>query len=135
MNIFGEKKINIALDGPAGSGKSTVAKMLAKDFDILYLDTGAMYRAFALGALRMGVNVKDEAATGASIAFEPDPYAAATGTDAILLMTEWDCYRTLDWARIHALMRKPALVFDTRNILDHAALRRLGFRVLAVGKA
>lgn len=65
MNIFGEKKINIALDGPAGSGKSTVAKMLAKDFDILYLDTGAMYRAFALGALRMGVNVKDEAATGA----------------------------------------------------------------------
>ena len=65
MNIFGEKKINIALDGPAGSGKSTVAKMLAKDFDILYLDTGAMYRAFALGALRIGVNVKDEAATGA----------------------------------------------------------------------
>ena len=70
MNIFGEKKINIALDGPAGSGKSTVAKILAKDFDILYLDTGAMYRAFALGALRMGVNVKDEAATGAVSATE-----------------------------------------------------------------
>lgn len=80
-------------------------------------------------------DLADEAAAGASIAFESDPYAAATGTDAILLMTEWDCYRTLDWARIHALMRKPALVFDTRNILDHAALRRLGFRVLAVGKA
>ena len=53
---------NIALDGPAGSGKSTVAKALAKDYDILYLDTGAMYRACALKALRMGVDTKDRVA-------------------------------------------------------------------------
>lgn len=51
---------NIALDGPAGSGKSTVAKALAKDYDILYLDTGAMYRACGLKALRLGIDVKDE---------------------------------------------------------------------------
>jgi len=50
---------NIALDGPAGSGKSTVAKSLAKDYNILYLDTGAMYRACALKALRLGVDTKD----------------------------------------------------------------------------
>ncbi len=50
---------NIALDGPAGSGKSTVAKTLAKDYNILYLDTGAMYRACALQALRLGVDTKD----------------------------------------------------------------------------
>ncbi len=50
---------NIALDGPAGSGKSTVAKALAKDYNILYLDTGAMYRACALQALRLGVDTKD----------------------------------------------------------------------------
>ena len=50
---------NIALDGPAGSGKSTIAKALAKDYNILYLDTGAMYRACGLKALRMGVNPKD----------------------------------------------------------------------------
>lgn len=50
---------NIALDGPAGSGKSTVAKALAKDYNILYLDTGAMYRACALKALRMGVSPQD----------------------------------------------------------------------------
>ena len=50
---------NIALDGPAGSGKSTVAKILAKDYNILYLDTGAMYRACALKALRAGVDPKD----------------------------------------------------------------------------
>ena len=48
--------INIALDGPAGSGKSTVAKMVAKKFDILYLDTGAMYRAAALKCVREGVD-------------------------------------------------------------------------------
>jgi cytidylate kinase len=54
------QKINIAIDGPSGSGKSTVAKRLAKDYDILYLDTGAMYRACALKALRSGVNVEDE---------------------------------------------------------------------------
>lgn len=50
---------NIALDGPAGSGKSTVAKALAKDYNVLYLDTGAMYRACGLKALRIGINPKD----------------------------------------------------------------------------
>lgn len=47
---------NIALDGPAGSGKSTIAKAVAADYGILYLDTGAMYRACALKALRMGID-------------------------------------------------------------------------------
>ena len=51
--------LNIALDGPAGSGKSTVAKVLAKDYNILYLDTGAMYRACGLKALRLGIDPKD----------------------------------------------------------------------------
>ncbi len=55
---------NIALDGPAGSGKSTVAKILAKDYNILYLDTGAMYRACGLKALRMGISPKDGKAVG-----------------------------------------------------------------------
>lgn len=54
--------INIALDGPAGSGKSTVAKALSKELDILYLDTGAMYRACGLKCVKMGVSVKDEEA-------------------------------------------------------------------------
>ena len=53
---------NVAIDGPAGSGKSTVAKLLAKDYNILHLDTGAMYRACALKALESGVDINDEAA-------------------------------------------------------------------------
>ena len=51
--------LNIALDGPAGSGKSTIAKVLAQDYNILYLDTGAMYRACGLKALRLGIDTKD----------------------------------------------------------------------------
>lgn len=53
-------KINVAIDGPAGSGKSTIAKRLAHDYNILYLDTGAMYRACALKALNCGVDVARE---------------------------------------------------------------------------
>ncbi len=47
--------INIAIDGPSGSGKSTIARFLAQKLNILYLDTGAMYRACALKALKLGI--------------------------------------------------------------------------------
>ena len=50
----------IAIDGPAGSGKSTVARMLAKRLGFWYLDTGAMYRALTWKAMQMGVNLEDE---------------------------------------------------------------------------
>ena len=53
------ERLNIAIDGPAGAGKSTVAKMLASKLGIRYLDTGAMYRAMALYAIRCGVDPKD----------------------------------------------------------------------------
>lgn len=55
-----KKTIKIALDGPSGSGKSTVAKKLSSKLDILYLDTGAMYRACALKAISLGVDTLDE---------------------------------------------------------------------------
>lgn len=51
----------IAIDGPAGSGKSTVGKRLAAELGLEYLDTGAMYRAVAFAALRLGVDPGDEA--------------------------------------------------------------------------
>ena len=54
--------------------------------------------------------------------------------DAVVLMTDWGRYPALDWRRIYGVMRKPALVYDTRNCLDAAALREIGFRVLNVGK-
>jgi CMP/dCMP kinase len=57
-----ERACIIAIDGPAGAGKSTVAKHIAKHFGFLNLETGAMYRAFALKALENGVDVDDAAA-------------------------------------------------------------------------
>ena len=57
-----EKPIVITIDGPAGSGKSTVAKCLAKELGLMYLDTGAMYRALTLKCLREGVDLSDEKA-------------------------------------------------------------------------
>ncbi len=56
------KKIRIAIDGPAASGKSTTARLLAKKLGYLYIDTGAMYRAATLAVLRAGIDVHDEKA-------------------------------------------------------------------------
>lgn len=53
---------NVAIDGPAGAGKSTVAKQAAAARNLIYVDTGAMYRAMALYFLKKGVDLKDEAA-------------------------------------------------------------------------
>jgi cytidylate kinase len=52
----------ITIDGPAGAGKSTAAKTLARRLDFEFLDTGAMYRAVALAALRGGINLRDQEA-------------------------------------------------------------------------
>ena len=57
--------MNIAIDGPAGAGKSTIAKRVAKELGFIYVDTGAMYRAMALYILRHGVNEKEESAVAA----------------------------------------------------------------------
>lgn len=62
------KPFSIAIDGPAGAGKSTIAKALAKALDAMYLDTGAMYRAFGLTMLRRGVDIHDAEAVAAHAA-------------------------------------------------------------------
>jgi len=52
----------IAIDGPSGAGKSTLGRMIARELDLLYIDTGAMYRAAALAVIEAAVNTADEAA-------------------------------------------------------------------------
>jgi cytidylate kinase len=80
-----ERACIIAIDGPAGAGKSTVAKHLARHFGFLNLETGAMYRAFALKALQTGVDLDDSSAleqlaARTAIALEP-----AEGGNRVLL--------------------------------------------------
>lgn len=80
-----ERTCIIAIDGPAGAGKSTVAKHLARHFGFLNLETGAMYRAFALKAMSCGVDLDDAAsleklAGDTAITLEP-----ASGGNRVLL--------------------------------------------------
>jgi len=59
MGEMSLKTIRIAIDGPSGAGKSTLARRLAQELGIIYLDTGAMYRAVALKAIRLGIDTRD----------------------------------------------------------------------------
>jgi cytidylate kinase len=80
-----DRKIIVAIDGPAGAGKSTIARHLARHFGLLNLETGAMYRAFALKALRAGVSL-DESLGLESLAAETTMrLEAGDGDNRVLL--------------------------------------------------
>ncbi|MCI8401239.1 MAG: (d)CMP kinase [Lachnospiraceae bacterium] len=59
--------MNIAMDGPAGAGKSTIAKRIAKELGIIYVDTGAMYRAMGVFFHRRGIEPQDKEGIGAAV--------------------------------------------------------------------
>src|ERR1043165_8112317 len=68
----------IAIDGPSGAGKSTLSRRLARELGLLYIDTGAMYRAVALACARAGVNISNAERVGqvarhAALRLEGDP--------------------------------------------------------------
>ena len=69
------------------------------------------------------------------LSFEADPYCAAEGAHAVVLLTDWKLYQDLDYQRILRSMEHPAFLFDGRNLLDHKKLFELGFNVFAIGKA
>lgn len=62
------------------------------------------------------------------------PYEACKDAHAIAVLTEWDEFKTYDWQKIYDNMKKPAFVFDGRNILDQQALERIGFVVYMIGR-
>lgn len=105
--------LNIALDGPAGSGKSTVAKILAKDYNILYLDTGAMYRACALKALRLGIDPKDGNAVGNFL----------SSLDLKVEYRDGKQHTILDGDDVSAAIRENAVSMAASDVSAHAAVR------------
>ncbi len=128
------RKLIITMDGPAGAGKSTVAKRLAEELGYLYLDTGAMYRAVALAAQRAGVSPEKEEdlcllAEKAAIEFVP-------GKDGVRVFLNGEdvseAIRTPEIDRLSSLVAKVAGV--RRILVDKQ--RALGARggVVAEGR-
>lgn len=107
------RKLTIAIDGPAGSGKSTLARALASAYGILYLDTGAMYRACALKLIRDGVPADDaEAVSGAVL-----------GAD-VSVRYEGGCQHTyLDGEDVSDAIRRSDVTLVSSRIAQYPAVR------------
>ena len=128
--------MNIAIDGPVGAGKSSIADAVAGKLGILHLDTGAMYRALALYALRSGVELTDEAAVSACCARADIAVGYADGRQRTLLsgedvsdlirtgevsaaasvVSKWPAVRERMVALQQELARKGNMLIDGRDI-------------------
>ena len=84
--------------------------------DLLYL------KSRSLEEINKGVTVFD------------DPYEVCKGAHAIAILTEWDEFKDYDWKRIYDNMKKPAFIFDGRNILDAKKIKEIGFHFNAIGR-
>ncbi|MCD9021230.1 (d)CMP kinase [Cohnella silvisoli] len=139
MNVPPLHRINIAIDGPAGAGKSTVARMVAKALQYIYVDTGAMYRAVTLKALESGLPIEDNDRVG-RLANELDivllpgvdsQRVLVNGEDVSLRLRSLEINRSVSYvarletvrARMADLQRRMALekgvVMDGRDIGTH----------------
>ena len=63
-----------------------------------------------------------------------DPHDAFNGAHAVAILTEWDEFKTYDWESIYKMMKKPAFIFDGRNLLDKQKIEDIGFNYVATGK-
>jgi CMP/dCMP kinase len=106
-------KLVIAIDGPAGAGKSTVAKALARELGLRYLDTGAMYRALALAASRAGLTAAD------------GPRAAELADRIEISFGEGDPPRVLlDGEDVTGLIRTPEIGELASALSTHSGVRQ-----------
>lgn len=120
MDASMDKRIIVAIDGPAGAGKSAVARRVADALGFVYVDTGAMYRAVALWAQRRGVQPSDmhrleQLAVEAHIAFRP-------GSNAVLLNDE-DVTEAIREGEISAMASQVSAVPGVRRALVDAQRR------------
>ncbi len=104
----------IAIDGPAGSGKSTVSRMVAANIGVMYIDTGAMYRALTLKAMRGGISLEDE-----------DSLATLAHSVKIDLEDSGSGQKVfLDGEDVTGLIRTPELTNNVKYIARVPAVRR-----------
>ncbi len=83
-----EKIIKVAIDGPAGAGKSTVARAAAKELGFIYVDTGALYRAVGVNALRLGIDTADREAIEKTLADVSVELRFVDGEQQVMLNNE-----------------------------------------------
>ncbi len=95
------------------------------------LRRGARLRVF--DPLAMPAAAEALGLRSAAVEFAPDPYAAAEGADALIIVTEWREFRSPDFARLKASMVRPR-IFDGRNLFDPVWMARQGFEYVAVGR-
>ncbi len=76
---------SVAIDGPAGAGKSSIAKAVAKELGVIYVDTGALYRAIALGCIKMNIPVENETAVSTVLEKIRIELVFVEGTQHVLL--------------------------------------------------
>lgn len=81
------------------------------------------------------LNTRPEQENNQHLHVEQDPYEATKDAHAIAILTEWDEFKDYDWKRIYDNMKKPAFVFDGRNILDTQKLSNIGFKIYQIGKS
>ncbi|MEK7483311.1 MAG: nucleotide sugar dehydrogenase [Planctomycetota bacterium] len=79
-------------------------------------------------------NARIALGTHSTLRFEDDPYKAAEGAHAVVILTDWLEYQTLDYLKILNQMENPAFLFDGRNCLDHPKLFRMGYNLYPIGK-
>jgi len=112
----------IAIDGPAGSGKSTVARAVAAGLGLAYLDTGAMYRAVAFAAIRRGIDPADAAAVGAlarDLELIVGPAILVDGTDATIEIRTPDVSRAVSAVAANPEVRKELVRRQREWAIEH----------------
>ena len=122
--LAGEGPLIVAMDGPSGTGKSTVSKRLAKHLKAAYLDTGAMYRIATLHALRRGTDLTDQAAIAAVTAGLPWSIGPDPAVEDIRLDGE-DVREVIRSGEVTAAVSAVSAVPEVRTLLVEAQ-RRLG---------
>lgn len=80
------------------------------------------------------LETRSEAENKELVVSHNDPYEATKDAHAVAIMTEWDEFKTYDWPKIYANMKKPAFIFDGRNILDKDKMTAIGFEYSSIGK-
>ncbi len=108
-------EIVIAIDGPAGAGKSTTAREVAKRLNFLFLDTGAMYRAITLKALRAGIDLNDQ----------PKIVDMTNSTALLFKIIDHEQHLFMDGEDVSVDIRRPDVTAGTTPISGHAEVRKI----------